>query len=399
VHCHHVTHDFETNFPLIERYLAGECEPDEVARVERLFETSPGLENDVVALEAAVAAGAIDAAWIASVALGGLTNGRGEQTSLHVGRKVVRQVGWREALSVGTERYSGKHSLRTDGFLGKHTLPSGLASSPPWRRVGASAMAISATVAAFLMLRPTPPSRMHASTQVYRTGASQRSTVAFADGTRITLAPHTTLRISSQLSQDVRTVDVIGEAYFTVSQSAKIPLIVRAGPTHVRVLGTVFDVRRYPDESVTRVAVVNGKVSITTARATAIPLTAGFVATVTDSTVTTRATDLDSYVGWTSGRLRFADAPVSEVLSSVGRWYGYDLRLTDSVLAQRHLSVSFDQLSMTDVLEILGATLDVSMTMHGRAITLQPKRRAASPRPIRRMMLTDSLSQPTEVGR
>src|SRR5581483_8434033 len=99
---------------------------------------------------------------------------------------------------------------------------------------------------------------------------------------------------------------------------------------------------------------------------------------LTDSTVMTeRPVDLDALTAWTAGRLVFTDAPVPEVLTTVGRWYGYDLRLSDTTLRQQHLSVSFDRSSLADAFELLATTLNVSLTIDGHVVTLKPRRRAS----------------------
>jgi len=57
-------------------------------------------------------------------------------------------------------------------------------------------------------------------------------------------------------------VNVVGEALFTVTHSASRPFVVHAGTAIVQVLGTKFDVRRYPNDRATHVLVADGRVVV-----------------------------------------------------------------------------------------------------------------------------------------
>src|SRR5690606_25214297 len=104
------------------------------------------------------------------------------------------------------------------------------------------------------------------------------------------------------------------------------------------VLGTAFNVKRYTSDSATQVAVTSGKVS-TRAGATTVTLVPGDVATASDSSVhILRGNTPRDAMAWTQGELVFNDAPILSVLETISRWYGYELRLTDSTLATRHVT-------------------------------------------------------------
>jgi transmembrane sensor len=114
-------------------------------------------------------------------------------------------------------------------------------------------------------------------------------------------------------------------------------------------------------------------------------MTANRVSLVSDSTTTTTTvSDMAPYTGWVDGRLTFDRTPVHDVLTAVGRWYGYEFHLTDSALAARHLSASFDQQSPADMLAALQTVLNVTMTFDGHVVTLHPRRNSAAPASPRR---------------
>lgn len=237
----------------------------------------------------------------------------------------------------------------------------------------------------------------------YATTTGQVAHLTLRDGTRVVLAPATQLLVPSDFGRDQRVVRMTGEAYFDVARVTGAPFSVRTGSVRTNVLGTTFDVTHYPDDADVRVAVTSGKVSVGTdvSHRSSITLTAGAVGHVTDSTATVTLLDNVSDVsGWTGGHLVFRRAPVSEVLATVGRWYGYRFRLADSALAVQHITATLDYDARAEVLTSLKALLEVSMSFDGNVITLHALHPSdATPAPVRTHEPGNSMSTVKEVGR
>jgi len=197
------------------------------------------------------------------------------------------------------------------------------------------------------------------------------------------LAPNSSVRIPRQFTEH-RDIALAGEAHFDVTHTFDAPFIVRTGDVAIRVLGTTFDVRRYASDHETHIAVMSGKVAVGNQqhpRQTPVTIANGSVARIMDSTVVvTTSDDLSQYSEWTRGALVFHDATVRDILATVGHWYNYDFRVSDSVLAQRHLSVQFDGESFDVVLTTLQTLLNVSMAFDGRVVMVVPRRDASVPR-------------------
>jgi ferric-dicitrate binding protein FerR (iron transport regulator) len=217
------------------------------------------------------------------------------------------------------------------------------------------------------------------------------------DGTKIILAPQTTLTVASTFGRDTRTVTLSGEAYFDVRTVAGAPFIVRTGTVATRVLGTAFSVRRYGSDDTVHVAVLSGKVA-SGGRSAPITVAAGTVAHVTDSTATATAVDdVRAYTDWTQGRLVFDETPVPAMLAALGRWYGYEFRLQDSVLASQNVSASFNVSDSKEMMIVLQGVLRVSMSFRGKVVTLTPRRETHALPSIR--MHKSVLKPSMEVGR
>jgi len=190
------------------------------------------------------------------------------------------------------------------------------------------------------------------------------------------LAPQTTLRVEPGFGRDRRVVSLVGEAYFDVRHTAGAPFMVHTGTTITRVLGTRFEVQRYPDERVVRVAVADGKVLVggQTAQHPSVTLVAGMTGVVSDSSAITVATTEAPYVGWIDGQLVFHKATTTDVLAVLTRWYGYRFQLTDSSLAAQNLTVGLSTESASAAFATLKQVLDVELHFEDSVVTLSPRR-------------------------
>jgi len=194
-------------------------------------------------------------------------------------------------------------------------------------------------------------------------------------------------------------VTLVGEAHFDVDVSSGTPFVVRTGHIVTRVLGTSFTVRHYAADPHVQVAVIAGKVAVTTRAHPGLTLTAGGVGIMTDSTAVLASSDSTrSYTVWTGGHLVFREAPTREVLTTLSQWYGYQFQLADSILAHRRLTATLDAESSANALSTIKLLLNVDLTFDGNVITLHP-RSQQHPQAHRRNGGAGELTPHAEVGR
>ena len=86
--------------------------------------------------------------------------------------------------------------------------------------------------------------------------------VLLEDGTTVHLNAESELVYPSAFSKDVRTVSLVGEAYFDVAHDAGRPFVVEVDGYSIEVLGTQFNVTAYADERICRSTLVEGSVRI-----------------------------------------------------------------------------------------------------------------------------------------
>jgi ferric-dicitrate binding protein FerR (iron transport regulator) len=209
---------------------------------------------------------------------------------------------------------------------------------------------------------------------VHTTTTGERKSVTLADGSMIELAPASRLSVSADFGRKERAVTLEGEAFFQVTPDAEHPFVVRSVLAETRVLGTSFDVRAYAGFSV-QVAVTSGRVRVQATEALdSAVLDAGEAAEVAQGgQVEVRTVDVAELTAWRKGRLLFRDMSFADVAPVLERWYGIEVVISDSVLAETHVSAMFQQQPVEDVLQALAETLGARYEHADARVTFRVK--------------------------
>lgn len=239
------------------------------------------------------------------------------------------------------------------------------------------------------------------SSSVYTTAVGQRATITLRDGSRVILAPATTVRLTAfgSTARDVSLQQ--GEAYFEVAHADGAPFVVRSGAVSTKVLGTRFLVRRYPGDAAVRIAVVTGRVRVTPGVLDGHGMTVGrgTVVDASDSTVTVQTGErADDQTRWVDGELVFHDVPATRVLETLSHWYGYQFRYADSALMRQNVTAWISTQSSTEALAALQRVLSVSLRVSGDTVTLVPQAAKTMPGATR-LKAYDVWTPTREVGR
>ena len=238
-----------------------------------------------------------------------------------------------------------------------------------WRGVG---FAVAAGLVAIVGLSQWRGSRPVESAREYRTAVGQRDSVRLPDGTTVVLAPGSRLTVAANYTSGPRDVTLEGAAFFEVQHDAAHPFTVHTATAEIRDIGTAFSVKTA--SSGVSVAVTHGIVSVGVKSSGATELRAGDRATLSKGTVLVqRGVVTAEDVSWTRGQLAYRDAPLTEVQADLQRWYGLDLRVTDSTLAARTLTATFRGDSASQVVHLIALALGADAVQKGDTIYLQPQ--------------------------
>lgn len=157
------------------------------------------------------------------------------------------------------------------------------------------------------------------------TPKGKRSSMILPDGSKIWLNSGSQLEFSSDLSRE-RKIAVRGEAFVEAAHDPLRPFVVNAADMTVRVYGTKFNVYAYDDDPEKSVLLVEGEVEVTHAGKSQVMKPNGLYSLHGATAEYKTVANADDYYSWTRGILSFENAPVSQILEKVGRYYNVEFR-------------------------------------------------------------------------
>ncbi len=96
-----------------------------------------------------------------------------------------------------------------------------------------------------------------------------QSQVVLTDGTKVWLNAGSKLRYATTFAVSDREVRLEGEGYFEVAKNKKLPFEVKTSKLNIKAIGTTFNVKAYPNDSVIETILVEGHVEVTRTSASA----------------------------------------------------------------------------------------------------------------------------------
>lgn len=185
--------------------------------------------------------------------------------------------------------------------------------------------------------------------------------VTLPDGSVIYLNKGSQIAYAEDFEGETREVTLEGEAFFKVAKDPQHPFIVNARGTKTKVLGTSFNINTR-DVHAVKISVFSGKVAFSQASnaGNVVKLVKGECAVFEkqENTISKHASNNENAIAWQTGVLKFANAPLVEAAREMSDFYGQPVEIASS-LQDRFISVTFNNLSLKNALEIIELTLNV----------------------------------------
>ncbi len=211
-------------------------------------------------------------------------------------------------------------------------------------------------------------------TQILETALGDQQTFVLRDGSSVAL--NSGSRILVDFDSVARRILLdFGEIFLEVAKDPERTLTIRAGDHVVTALGTKFSVHLSGHRL--EIAVAEGRVAVTDdnirfprqteflARfeAGSLIVDAGSVATFEQHRQTVKEDSIDEVErlqSWRSGRVRFEDQRLMEVISEVNRYSPVKVLIEDSTIADLRISavLNLDRVEMTGQVELLLSSLE-----------------------------------------
>lgn len=190
------------------------------------------------------------------------------------------------------------------------------------------------------------------------------------DGTRVWLNAASSLRYPTHFNQEVRQVELTGEAYFEVAKRAEQPFkVVVNESTMVEVLGTHFNINSYRDEPAIKATLLEGSVKVI-ANGNAVMLKPSQQAIVKEQISVDRSVDLQQVMAWKNGQFNFEGATVEEFMRQLARWYDLDVVYKGPAPKKVFHGDLGRDLQLSQILKVIDF-FNISYKMEGKTLTIE----------------------------
>lgn len=207
----------------------------------------------------------------------------------------------------------------------------------------------------------------------------ERKKITLPDGSVVLLNSRSTLILHEDFNQQNREVELVGEAFFDVTNNKEKPFVVHTSDFDINVLGTSFNVKAYPEDATSEAVLIKGLIvmetkanegsSITMKPSQKITLykAKAFVHVsgqkVIKNTPQIQEIAINQYtqnednsiveMAWTQNRLEMADQSFGELKNVLERWYNVQIQLNDKEVEDYRFTATFGNESIKEVLNAL----------------------------------------------
>lgn len=196
------------------------------------------------------------------------------------------------------------------------------------------------------------------------------------DNSEIWLNAGSTVTYPESFADNKRVVRLEGEAYFSVKKETARPFIVETPQLSVKVLGTKFNVKAYPDEDRVTTTLTSGKVEVTAPSQPARILQPNERLTYDKKTASVFVATIDTAEteGWIKGNLIFVNATAGEIFRTLERRYAITMRCTMPIPLSKRYTVKFlKNESPEEILDVLKDIIGFDYRKHENKIVLTLK--------------------------
>jgi ferric-dicitrate binding protein FerR (iron transport regulator) len=225
-----------------------------------------------------------------------------------------------------------------------------------------------------------------------------RSQVNLPDGTKVWLNAGSNISYNGNFGKSNRLINLSGEAYFDVKRNEKIPFYIKTLKNiTVKVLGTAFNVKAYPEENYVETTVERGKVQVSkfqpeskkTNTITLLPKQKLKIEynqqTLTDSNLSKNEENSDTeekketlqsnvetkvYTSWKDGEWIIDSEPLEYIAVIIERSYNVDIEFKDPELKKYVFTGILKDETLEQVLELIKLTAPIKYRIDKRTVEL-----------------------------
>lgn len=238
------------------------------------------------------------------------------------------------------------------------------------------------------------------------TRPGSKSKVQLPDGSVVWLNAGSKLTYDKNFGIETREVTLTGEGFFDVTKNKEKPFIISTNSIKIKVLGTAFNVKAYPEDKQCETSLIRGSIEVTIRNRPNDKIilspseklvvendiarvekdyrlkdkeTGNVVRTEVPAMNTLMSINklkynpVDSTVAeiqWVNNKLVFRDEAFSELVVRMERWYDVQIDITDGKIAEERLNGIFESETIIQALEALKEFIPFQYEKNGSKIII-----------------------------
>jgi transmembrane sensor len=185
------------------------------------------------------------------------------------------------------------------------------------------------------------------------------------DGSYVDLNKNTKFQYFKKFRNSKREVFLTGEAYFRIQKMPSCPFIVNVGDLVIKVLGTSFNIKAYPDKKEIRVTVNSGKVivSLKNDPDKKIVLNQNDKGNYFSKTrILTKDINTNlNYNSWETNVLTFNATKLIDAIGLLQQQFGTKISIPNKALGNCKITATFDHQTLDAILKMLELSFDIKV--------------------------------------
>lgn len=194
--------------------------------------------------------------------------------------------------------------------------------------------------------------------------------LTLSDGSVVWVNSESEITYPVTFSANTREITLKGEAFFEIKKDNNRPFIVRTHQFDIRVTGTQFNVRSYP-EDIASATLAQGSIQLEESNHIT-PLEPGQQASLINGRIQVRDIDLEEAIAWRYEAFCFKHRPLESLLNEIARWYDIEIFYQNNEVRNYHFTAWFRRsIPIQELIDILEKTEQIKLELKGKTLTVR----------------------------
>jgi ferric-dicitrate binding protein FerR (iron transport regulator) len=199
--------------------------------------------------------------------------------------------------------------------------------------------------------------------------------LSLPDGTKVWLNKYSSLSYPAKFADNKRDVKLEGEGFFQVVKDKSRPFSVLSQKIAIKVLGTTFNVKSYPKDSIIETSLIEGSIVLSRKdeNKDKIILKPGQKAEVNkrNGEMTLQYANVKLDAVWHDGFIPFEKATINEIVSVLEKFYNFKFQLSSNIdTKSRYSGVIYQKSTIDSVLLSLTNTIPFRYKIEDNKVTI-----------------------------